>query len=133
MPLAFIPSPARASWHAGVLAFRVQALCVVLAILLAIFWTDRRYRRAGGPRGVITDVAAWAVPAGLLPAVIGLLLAGPQPPVLAAIRAWDEAVGFPGAVACGLAGAWIGCHRMRVRFPAARRGRAAARPPGPGP
>ena len=68
MPLASIPSPSRSVWHLGPLPFRAQALWVVAGIVLAIWIADRRYRRAGGPRGVMLDVAAWAVPAGLLPA-----------------------------------------------------------------
>lgn len=125
MPLAFLPSPARAVWHLGPVPLRAQALCVVAGILVALAITARRYRKAGGPRGVVVDVAAWAVTAALVPAVIGALLSGPQPRVLAAIRAWDEAIGFPGAVALGLAGAWLGCRSMRVP-----RALAASVPPG---
>jgi prolipoprotein diacylglyceryltransferase len=94
---------------------RGQALCVVAGIVLAIVVADRGYRRAGGPRGVIWDVAAWAVPAGLVPAVIAQLASGAQRGVPEAVRAWILAAGFPGAVAFGVAGAWVGCHRIRMR------------------
>ena len=101
MPLADIPRPPRSSWHLGPLPNRAQALCVVAAILIAIWITDRRYRAAGGPRGVIVDVAAWAVPAGLVPAVIGALLAQDRGGAWHVIRTWDAVIGFPGAVALG--------------------------------
>ncbi|MCW2931497.1 MAG: prolipoprotein diacylglyceryl transferase [Actinomycetia bacterium] len=113
MPLAYIPSPARSVWHLGPMPLRAQALCVVAGILLAIYVADRRYRATGGPRGVIMDVAAWAVPAGLVPAIFGALLARAQPGALQDLRTWDQVAGFPAAVACGAAGAWLGCLTMR--------------------
>jgi prolipoprotein diacylglyceryltransferase len=122
MPLAYIPSPARSVWHLGPVPLRAQALCVVVAIVLAIYVADRRYRAAGGPRGVIVDVAAWAVPAGLVPAILGALVARAQPGVLQDLRTWDQVAGFPGAVACGAAGAWLGCRTMRGRSAPIRRG-----------
>jgi prolipoprotein diacylglyceryltransferase len=113
MPIAYLPSPARSVWHLGPVPLRAQALFVVAGILLALLVTAWRYRAAGGPHGVVLDVAAWAVPAGLIPAALGLLLAGAQSGVPQALRSWDEAAGFPGAVAFGVAGAWLGCRCMR--------------------
>lgn len=114
MPLAFLPSPARSAWHLGPVPLRAQALCVVAGILVALAITARRYRAAGGGAGVIADVAAWAVPAGLIPAACGVLLDAAHPGVLHAVRTWDQLAGFPGAVAFGAAGAWAGCQRIRV-------------------
>jgi len=74
MPLAYLPSPPRSVWHLGPLSLRAQALCVLAGILLALWIADRRYRAAGGQPGVIADVAAWAIPAGLIPAAAGALL-----------------------------------------------------------
>jgi phosphatidylglycerol---prolipoprotein diacylglyceryl transferase len=116
MPLASIPSPPHAGAHLGPVTLRWQALAVVAGILLAIWLAGRRYRKAGGPRGAITDVAAWAVPAGLIPAAIGALTAeahgGWQ-----TVRAWDAVLGFPGALALGTLGAWLACHRLRAGQP----------------
>jgi prolipoprotein diacylglyceryltransferase len=126
MPLAFLPSPARSLWHLGPVPLRAQALCVVAGILVALAVTARRYYRAGGGgAGVITDVAAWAVPAGLVPAACGVLLGFAHPGILQALRTWDQVAGFPGAVACGAAGAWA-CTR-RMRGPAAARRPLAGR------
>jgi prolipoprotein diacylglyceryltransferase len=121
MPLAFLPSPARSAWHLGPLPLRAQALCVVAAILAGLAITAWRYRQAGGGDGVIADVAAWAVPAGLIPAALGILLAHGHPGVLQAVRSWDQLAGFPGAVAFGAAGAWVAARRI-----------APGRGPGPG-
>jgi prolipoprotein diacylglyceryltransferase len=116
MPLASIPSPPRASWHLGPLPLRAQALAIVAGVLLALWLAERRYRKAGGPRGAIIDVAAWAVPAGLIPAAIGALTAqahgGWQ-----TVRTWDAVLGFPGALALGILGAWLACRRLRVTQP----------------
>jgi prolipoprotein diacylglyceryltransferase len=121
MPLASIPSPPRSVWHLGPLPFRAQALCVVAGIAAAIWIADRRYRRAGGPRGVMLDVAAWAVPAGLLPAAIGALLGQPHGG-WQAVRTWDAMLGFPGALAFGILAAWLACRHLRPERPARPRG-----------
>ena len=115
MPLASILSPSRSSWHLGPLSLRAQALCVVAAIVVAIVIADRRYRRAGGQGGTITDEAAWAVPAGLIPAAIGALVAQAHGTGWQAVRTWDAVVGFPGAVALGILAAWLAC-RGSQRF-----------------
>jgi len=116
MPLASIPSPPHAGVHLGPVTVRWQALVIVAGILLAIWLADRRYRAAGGPRGAMIDVAAWAVPAGLIPAAIGALTAqahgGWQ-----TVRTWDAVLGFPGALALGILGAWLACRRLRPGQP----------------
>jgi prolipoprotein diacylglyceryltransferase len=112
MALAYIPSPAHAVWHLGPVPVRSQALFAVAGIILAIVVAERRYRAAGGTPGVITDVAAWAVPAGLIPAALGALLAPLHGETWQAVRSWDEALGYPGAAALGTLAAWIGCRRM---------------------
>jgi prolipoprotein diacylglyceryltransferase len=119
MPLASIPSPARSVWHVGPLPVRAQALCIIAGILLAVALTDRRYRKSGGAPGVIAEVAAWAVPASMIPAVAGLVLGDARswfsgrPGLWHALRELDWALGFPGAVACGLIGAAVACRRIR--------------------
>jgi prolipoprotein diacylglyceryltransferase len=126
MSLASIPSPPRSAWHLGPLPIRAQALCVVAGILLALWIADRRYRNAGGAPGVIADVAAWAVPAGLIPAALGALLAQAHGTPWQAIRTWDAVLGFPGAVALGTLAGWLACKRLSVRYP----GPSGARRPG---
>src|SRR5260370_42137315 len=104
MPLAFLPSPARSVWHAGPLPLRAQALCVVAGILISLAITARRYRAADGGKGVIADIAAWAIPAGLVPAAVGLVLAHSHPGFLQAGRTWNQLAGFPLAGGFRLAG-----------------------------
>jgi prolipoprotein diacylglyceryltransferase len=115
MPLAYIPSPPRSSWQLGPVPVRGQALCVVAGILLALWVAGRRYRRAGGEGGVIADVAAWAVTAGLIPAALGVLLGQHRGAPWQDIRTWDAVLGVPGAVALGALAAWAACRRLSAR------------------
>jgi prolipoprotein diacylglyceryltransferase len=116
MALASIPSPARSAWHLGPLPIRAQAVCVAAGVILALVIAERRYRAAGGAPKVILDVAAWAVPAGLIPAALVVLLAPVHSGPWQAVRTWGEVIGFPGAVALGAAAAWLACRRGRIRL-----------------
>ena len=120
MPLASIPAPGEASWRLGPLTFRAYALCVIAGILLAIIVTARRYRATGGRPAIIIDVAAWAVPFGLLGAAAHDLLVQLRHHFGGDHGAWHAAteavaaIGVPGAIALGALGAWIGCRRAGV-------------------
>jgi prolipoprotein diacylglyceryltransferase len=115
--VAFLPSPARGLWHLGPIPFRAQELAIVAGIIVAIVIADRRYRNSGGPRGVITDIAAWAIPAGLIPAAVGTLTAQARTQPWQGVHSVDAIVGFPGAVALGTLAAWLGCRRLRPPSP----------------
>ncbi len=122
MPLASIPSPGHAAWRLGPLSIRVYALCVVAGILVAVAVASRRYRRSGGKAGVILDVAAWAIPFGLAGPLVHAILLDTRHDFTRAHRLWHAAtagvaaVGVPGAVALGAAGAWIACRRAGVKL-----------------
>jgi prolipoprotein diacylglyceryltransferase len=122
MPVAYIPSPSRGEWHLGPLPVRGYAFCIVIGVVAGVWLATRRYQKAGGRAGLILDVAAWAVPFGLIGAAVGSLVAGaarlfPSSPGLwSAARAWDGAIGVPGAVGLGALGAWIACRRAGVRM-----------------
>jgi len=113
MPLAFLPSPSRAAWQLGPFSVRAQALAIVAGILVAIVIAEVRYRKAGGPKGVIADVAAWAVPAGLILAAIGALSAQTRAQPWLALHTALAILGFPGAVALGTLAAWLVVRKMR--------------------
>jgi Prolipoprotein diacylglyceryl transferase len=71
-PLASIPSPGSRAWRFGPLPVRAYALCVIAGIVVGLVVASHRYRRSGGGSGVILDVAAWAVPFGLIGAATAL-------------------------------------------------------------
>ena len=126
MPLASIPSPGRAVWHLGPLSVRAYALCVIAGIVVAVAVASRGYRRSGAQAaarpGVILDVAAWAIPFGLAGALVHAILLDNRHAFGDEYRLWHAAtvgvaaIGVPGAVALGAAGAWIACRRSGITF-----------------
>jgi prolipoprotein diacylglyceryl transferase len=123
--IAYLPSPPRGVWHLWLLPIRAYALFIVVGIVAALLIGDRRWVARGGERGVIYDIALWAVPLGLIGGRLYHLAtdwrtyfgdggAGPW----AALRVWDGGLGIWGAVALGGVGAWIACRRRGIPLPA---------------
>ncbi len=123
--LAYIPSPSQGVWYLGPVPIRAYALFIIVGIVVALVIGDRRWEARGGERGVIYDIALWAVPFGLLggrlyhvitdwPKYFGDGGAG----FLGALRIWDGGLGIWGAVALGGVGAWIGCRSRGIPLPA---------------
>lgn len=122
--LAYFPSPPRGVWHLGPIPIRAYALFIIVGIVVALLIGDRRWGARGGERGVIYDIALWAVPFGLVGGRLyhvatdwrtyfGEGGAG----LGAALRIWDGGLGIWGAVALGAVGAWIGCRRRGIPLP----------------
>lgn len=115
MPVAYLPSPARDVWHLGPVPVRGYALCAIAGVLVALWLTDRRYRRMGGPSGMILDVATVAVPAGIAGARLYAVVTnfhayfGDGRDWTAVLRIWDGGLGTAGLIAAGAAGAWAYC------------------------
>jgi prolipoprotein diacylglyceryltransferase len=122
MPVSYIPSPGQGEWHLGPLPVRAYALGIVAGVIVAMWMAERRYNKAGGRHGLVLDVAAWAVPAGLIGAgargalAEAVRLFPSHPELWATARAWDGAIGVPGALGLGAIGAWIACRRAHVRL-----------------
>ncbi|MGF2944626.1 prolipoprotein diacylglyceryl transferase [Mycobacterium sp. Lab-001] len=121
----FLPSPPQGVWHLGPLPLRAYALCIIAGIVAALLIGDRRWAARGGERGVVYDIALWAVPFGLVGGRLYHLATdwrtywGPGGAGSgAALRIWDGGLGIWGAVALGGVGAWIGCRRHRIPLPA---------------
>jgi prolipoprotein diacylglyceryl transferase len=123
--LAYFPSPSQGVWHLGPIPIRAYALFIIAGIIAALLIGDRRWEARGGERGVIYDIALWAVPFGLVGGRLYHLAtdwrtyfadggAGP----IAALRIWDGGLGIWGAVALGGVGAWIACRRRDIPLPA---------------
>ena len=109
----------------GLVPIRAYALFIIVGIVAALMIGDRRWVARGGERGVIYDIALWAVPFGLIGGRLYHLAtdwrtyfgdggAGP----IAALRIWDGGLGIWGAVALGGVGAWIACRRRDIPLPA---------------
>jgi prolipoprotein diacylglyceryl transferase len=123
--IAYFPSPPQGVWHLGPIPLRAYALFIIIGIIAALLIGDRRWAARGGERGVIYDIALWAVPFGLIGGRLYHLAtdwrtyfgeggAGP----IAALRIWDGGLGIWGAIAFGGVGAWIACRRRDIPLPA---------------
>jgi len=121
LPLA-LPSPAQGVWQLGPLPIRGYALCIIAGIIAAIWLAERRWVARGGEAGVISDIALWAVPFGIVGGRLYHVLTDPQlyfasdRDPLAALYVWKGGLGIWGAVALGALGAWIGARRRGVPF-----------------
>jgi prolipoprotein diacylglyceryl transferase len=121
--LAAIPSPDRGVWYLGPVPIRAYALCIIAGIVVAVLWGERRYVARGGEAGVVTDVAVFAVPFGLVGGRLYHVITdwqtyfGPGGNPIDALKIWQGGLGIWGAVALGAVGAWIGCRRRGVPLP----------------
>lgn len=123
--LAYIPSPSQGVWHIGPVPIRAYALFIIVGIVAALIIGDRRWEARGGERGVIYDIALWAVPFGLIGGRLYHVITDwskyfgeGKPGILGALRIWDGGLGIWGAVALGGVGAWIACRNRGIPLPA---------------
>ncbi|MBT1192425.1 prolipoprotein diacylglyceryl transferase [Rhodococcoides kroppenstedtii] len=122
--LAYIPSPPQGVWYVGPLALRAYALFIIIGIVVAIVWGDRRWVARGGDKGTVLDVAVWAVPFGLIGGRLYHVITdaptyfgeGGNP--VDAFKIWQGGLGIWGAVLLGGVGAWIACRRRGIPLPA---------------
>ncbi|SNS41979.1 prolipoprotein diacylglyceryl transferase [Micrococcales bacterium KH10] len=117
-----IPSPAQSVWYLGPLAVRAYAICILIGIAIAIWWTAKRWRERGGDPEVTYQIALWAVPFGIIGGRIYHVITSPDAyfgsggdPVTA-LYIWQGGLGIWGAIVLGALGAWIGCRRAGVSF-----------------
>lgn len=121
---AFIPSPSPAPvvWHLGPLPIRAYALAIIAGALVAIWLAEKRFVARGGEKGVIGDVAVWAIPFGIVGARIyhvatdWQLYFGASGHPGDIVKIWNGGIGIWGAVAGGALGAWIALKRRGVPF-----------------
>jgi len=117
-----IPSPTTSVWYLGPVPIRAYAMCILLGIVAAVWIAGRRLVPRGGTPGQALDVAAWAVPFGIVGGRIYHIITTPQPYFGAGgnpanmVRIWEGGLGIWGAISLGALGAWIGCRRSGVRF-----------------
>ncbi|MGQ4599905.1 prolipoprotein diacylglyceryl transferase [Nocardia sp. R6R-6] len=122
--LAYIPSPAQGVWQIGPFPLRAYALCIILGIVVAIWWGEQRWRARGGQPGAILDVAMFAVPFGLVGGRLYHVATdwqkyfGADGNPIAALKIYQGGLGIWGAVLVGGIGAWIGCRVYRIPLPA---------------
>ena len=109
--------------HLGPFQLRAYGLCIALGVWAAVAVSARRFRARGGDPALITVIALWAVPAGIIGARIYHVITdyelyftkGHHP--LNALKIWDGGLGIWGGIAAGvLVGAWV-AHRHHAPLP----------------
>lgn len=126
--VASIPAPTWSGFDVGPLRIHAYALCILLGIVAALWLTDRRWKRRGGPEGSIWDIAIWAIPFGIIGGRLYHVFSSPEAYFgpgfdgtgdLSLIpQIWLGGLGIWGAVVLGVVGAWIGCRRANVKISA---------------
>lgn len=122
LPQAALPSPSTAVWQLGPVPIRAYALCIIAGIVLACWVTERRLRQRGVAPGAVLDIAAWAVPAGIIGARIYHVVTSPEKyfgaggDPMKAFAIWEGGLGIWGAVAGGALGAWIAARQLGIPF-----------------
>jgi prolipoprotein diacylglyceryl transferase len=107
----YIPSPPVSGFHLGPLFIHFYGLMYVVAIILAIVITRRRWRAMGGDPALVSDVALWAVPAGIIGGRIYFVITTPFDITPHAwygpFAVWTGGLGIWGGIAGGAAaGLW---------------------------
>ncbi|WP_353508693.1 prolipoprotein diacylglyceryl transferase [Intrasporangium sp.] len=117
-----IPSPTQSVWNVGPVPIRAYAMCILAGIIVAVWLTQRRLAARGVSAGAAVDIAAWAVPFGIIGGRIyhvitdNHLYFGPGKNPADALKIYEGGLGIWGAIALGAVGAWIGCRRSAVDF-----------------
>jgi len=108
-----IPSPPINGFYIGPLFVHFYGLMYVVGITLAIIIARRRWRAVGGDVSLVTDVAVWAVPAGIIGGRIYFDITTPFDITPHAwygpFAVWDGGLGIWGGV---LGGAAVGIWRV---------------------
>lgn len=118
----FIPSPSNGVWHLGPIPLRAYALGIIIGALAAIWIGEKRFQARGGREGLISDIAIWAIPFGIVGARIYHVITDPElyfgdgRNALDAFEIWNGGLGIWGAIAGGAVGALIACRRYGVSF-----------------
>lgn len=121
---AAIPSPPWSEWHLGPIPLRAYALAILAGIVAAVWLTSKRWVERGGVAEDVLEISFWAVPFGIVGGRIYHVITTPEPywgqggDPIKALYIWEGGLGIWGAVALGAVGAYIGCRRQKVKFPA---------------
>ena len=117
MSLAYLPSPETGVWYVGPVPLRAYALAIILGVVAAVVIGERRWSARGGTRGLVTDVATVAVPAGIVGARMYHVITSPDryldDPV-AALYVWQGGLGIPGGIAGGFLAAYLMLRRRGI-------------------
>jgi prolipoprotein diacylglyceryl transferase len=116
---AFLPSPSTGVLHLGPVPLRAYAACILLGVLAAVWIGNRRWVARGGEPGEVADVAAFAVPGGLVGARLYHVITSPDQYLkhpVEALYVWRGGLGIWGGVLGGALTAWFVLRRRGIAF-----------------
>ena len=100
-----IPSPPSNGLHIGPVQVHAYGLMIALGVIAAARWSDRRWESRTGDQGVVSSLAVWAVPAGVIGARLYHVVTDYElytHHVWRAFAIWDGGLGIPGGIAAGV-------------------------------
>ena len=111
--LANIPSPPQGVWYLGPIPIRAYALCILTGVIVAYFWTRKRYADRGGDPEFVVDALLVAVPAGIIGARLYHVLTdhdkyfGPGKNPVDALKITNGGLGIWGGIVLGSLAVWL--------------------------
>lgn len=120
LDLASFPSPSTGVLHLGPFPLRAYGLLMAIAVVTAVWWSERRWLTRGGDPGVMSSVAVWAVIPGIAGARLYHVLtslADYTDRPLDALAIWKGGLGIWGGVAGGVAGGLFYARRHHLDVP----------------
>jgi len=120
--LSSIPSPGITGFSLGPFTIRFYALFIIAGIIVATWLTSRRLRQRGAERGIVIDVALWAVPVGIIGGRLYHVVTHPGDyfypgaDLWRVFYVWEGGLAIFGAIMFGSVGAFIACRRAGLRF-----------------
>ncbi|WP_273351706.1 prolipoprotein diacylglyceryl transferase [Corynebacterium resistens] len=111
--LANIPSPPQGVWHLGPIPIRAYALCILTGVVVAYFWTRKRYADRGGDPELAVDALLVAIPAGIIGARLYHVITdhdkyfGPGRDPIDALKITNGGLGIWGGIVLGSLAVWL--------------------------
>ena len=94
-----------------------------MGVAVAIWLGDKQYRAFGGNQGVVTELAIWVVPAGVIGGRLYHVATSPENffgskgSLISVVKIWEGGLGIWGAIALGFAVAFWRYKQLNLEIP----------------
>jgi prolipoprotein diacylglyceryl transferase len=109
----FIPTPSTNKVELGPFTLHYYSLCILLGIIAALIVGQTRWRKSGGVRAELYDLAIYVIPAGIIGGRLYHVITTPElyfgvhGRFINAFKIWEGGMGIWGAVALGALVAYL--------------------------
>ncbi|OII27174.1 prolipoprotein diacylglyceryl transferase [Frigoribacterium sp. MCBA15_019] len=106
----------------GSLRIHAYAICILVGIVAAVIITNHRLNRQGAEKGIVIDVAIWAVVFGIAGGRLFHVITHPADyfsspdQYIHVLFVWEGGLAIYGALLLGAVGVWLGCRFTGLRF-----------------